>query len=321
MDCTHASNEERIDMLKIAISKMKSKKKIGIEMYEIKHCEEKNYTYQTLKHLVKKHPKIKYYYFMGYDQLDKFHLWKKPKKLSRLVSLVCFKRGGYEFNEDNFKKYHFHKLKHHALKASSSEIREGNLSLLDKDVLKYISKNGLYLETMIKNRMKEKRYQHSLSVASLAKEIADENGLDGQKAYIAGILHDVAKEMKHEDALRLMKRNYPQFVNKPEPIWHQWLSAYVSHYEFLVEDEGILKAIEDHTTASPSISKLGMCLYVADKLDPLRGYDSSKDIELCKKNIVEGFKQSLISFYQFSKSKNREIDPCFFDVYNHFVKG
>ena len=72
---------------------------------------------------------------------------------------------------------------------------------------------------------------------------------------------------------------------------------------FLIEDPIILKAIEDHTTASVDISLIGKCLYVADKLDPLRGYDSSKQIELCKKDINAGFRDSLIDFYEFSKKK------------------
>lgn len=320
-DQQNASDEDRINMIEIMIKKMDHQKYIGIEKYEINHQEEKNYTINTLKYLTEKNPDNEYYYFMGMDQAELFHKWKHAKKISKLVKLVCYDRPGYVSESENIEKYHFIKMTHQPIKASSSEVRAGHLEFLDKDVLRYISKNGLYLETMIKDRMKKKRYLHTLSVASLASEIAKSNHLNEKQAYIAGIMHDVAKEMNHEDAYRLMKEYYPEFIDKPEPVWHQWLSAYVSEHEFLIEDPVILKAIEDHTTASPTISKIGMCLYVADKLDPLRGYDSSKDIELCKRDIVEGFKKSLISFYEFSMKKGRSIDPCFFDVYNVFVKG
>ncbi|MEE0967113.1 MAG: nicotinate-nucleotide adenylyltransferase [Bacilli bacterium] len=320
-DQQNVADEHRIRMIEIAIKKINSDKYIGIEKYEIEHNEEKNYTYKTLEHLIKENPENEYYYFIGMDQAEKFEYWKEAKRISRMVQLVCFNRGGYANDSKNIKKYHFIKMENNGIEASSTEIREGKLSLLDKDVLRYISKHGLYLETMIRPRMKKKRYLHTLSVASLAAKIAESNGLNSQQAYIAGIMHDVAKETDYDLALELMNKYYPDFVDKPEPVWHQWLSAYVSKNEFLIDDEVILKAIEDHTTASPTISKIGMCLYVADKLDPLRGYDSSEDIELCKKNIVEGFKKSLISFYEFSKKKGRHIDPCFFDVYNQFVKG
>jgi nicotinate-nucleotide adenylyltransferase len=68
------------------------------------------------------------------------------------------------------------------------------------------------------------------------------------------------------------------------------------------------------------MSRLDMCIYCADKYDRSRGYDSSKEIELCKKDIREGFKQSLEDFYTFSKKKNRPIDPIFFDVYKTYVE-
>ena len=61
--------------------------------------------------------------------------------------------------------------------------------------------------------------------------------------------------------------------------------------------------------------------FCADKLDPLRGYDSSKQIALCKEDIIEGFKGELKNFYKFSKKKNRPIDECFFDVYQVYCKG
>ena len=42
-----------------------------------------------------------------------------------------------------------------------------------------------------------------------------------------GMLHDIAKEMPHDKALALMKKYFPDYLNKPEAIWHQWLSQYV----------------------------------------------------------------------------------------------
>ena len=49
--------------------------------------------------------------------------------------------------------------------------------------------------------MSKKRYIHTVSMAKLAKEIAESNGLDGMKAYVAGMLHDIAKEMPYDQAL------------------------------------------------------------------------------------------------------------------------
>lgn len=312
-----ADAKERIEMIKIAIQGYPLLTVNTIEVDD-KHAD-KNYTIHTIENLVQQNPDVQYYYIMGMDQANAFDKWKKAKKISQLVQLVAFQRGGYEPVLDILNMYHFQLLNNQPVYASSSDVREGHIEMLDQQVLRYISKQGLYLDTMVKSRMKEKRWKHTCSVAKLAQEIAKENHLDEKQAYIAGIMHDVAKEMNKEEARKIMENYFCEYLSKPYPIWHQWLSRYVSEYEFLIEDTVVLKAIEDHTTASIGMSQIGKCLYVADKLDPLRGYDSAEQIEICKRDIDQGFRNSLIDFYEFSKKKNREIDKCFYDIYDYYV--
>lgn len=312
-----AKAKERLHMIHIAIE---GYPKLSVNTIELENkSDEKNYTIDTLKKITKKNPDIQYYYIMGMDQANSFHQWKKSEKISQLVQLVAFQRGGYNPDDEVLKQYHFITLDNEPVYASSSEIRQGHIEMLDPKVLHYISNHGLYLETMIMPYMKEKRWKHTCSVAKLAKDIAKANHLNTKQAYIAGMMHDIAKEMDEKEAYQIMKEHFPEFISKPVPIWHQWLSRYVCEHEFLIDNPVILKAIEDHTTASIHISPIGKCLYVADKLDPLRGYDSSKQIEICKKNIDKGFRDALIDFYQFSKKKNREIDECFYEIYDYYV--
>lgn len=315
MNC--ASREDRLNMIHIAIDEYPD---ITVNSIEIDSSHnQKNYTIDTIKQLQKENHDVEYYYIMGMDQANLFDEWKNAQEISERVHLVAFQRGGYLADHKKLEKFQFIVLNNEPIDASSSAVRDGQIELLNHNVLKYISTHGIYLESMIKKRMKEKRWKHSCSVAHLAKDIAKANHLNEQQAYIAGILHDVAKEMAHDKALHLMQEYYPQYVDKPEPIWHQWLSRYVCENEFLVEDEVVLKAIEDHTTASIGISAIGKCVYVADKLDPLRGYDSSKQIEICKQDIHQGFRDSLIEFYEFSTKKGRHIDECFYEIYNYYV--
>lgn len=317
-DSSKATSKQRLEMLNIALHRYK---KVEICDYEIKQTgDKKNYTIETIEFLKNTYPQAKLYFIMGMDQASLFHKWKEANKISQLVSLVVFDRIGYQINE-NITKYNFTKLDFVASDDASSDIRSGNLHALTPEVLKYIVSNGIYLETMIKPRMSAKRYRHTLSMAKLAKEIAACNGLDQTKAYVAGMLHDVAKEMPHRQAESLMQKYFPEFINKPEAIWHQWLSKYVAETEFLVDDAEILQAIENHTTASVNMAKLDMCIYEADKYDPSRDYDSSKEIELCKQSVEAGFKACLQDFYDFSMKKGRKIDECFNQIYDKYVKG
>jgi len=313
-----ASVEDRLKMMQLALF---NHSKISINTIEIDmNCDDKNFTVDTLKLLKKQNEDVEYYYIMGMDQAVLFHKWKDAQKISEMVHLVAFQRGGYKCDMTNIKTYHFHLLNNKPIYASSSEARNGKIDILDKSVLRYITKHGIYLETLIKPRMKEKRWRHTCSVALLAKEIAKTNHLNETQAYIAGMFHDIAKEMPDDMALEIMEKHYPQYVNKPKAIWHQWVSRYVCENDYFIDDEVVLKAIEDHTTGSTSMSPIGKCVYVADKLDPLRGYDSSKQIEICKENIHEGFRNSLIDFYEFSNKKNRDIDECFYEIYDKYVE-
>lgn len=315
-DC--ASEVDRCHMINLAIQDYPQLSLQTIEVDNVSN--EKNYTIDTLKALIQNNTDTQYYYIMGMDQANLFYKWKKAKKISQLVQLVAFQRGGYKPDKKEMKEYHFLILDNLPLSMSSSEVRKGHLEMLDPQVLKYISSQGIYLETMVKCRMKDKRWKHTCSVAQLASKIAKANGLNEKQAYIAGMLHDVAKEMDDDQAYHIMEKYFPSYKDKPKAIWHQWVSRYVSEHEFLVDDVVVLKAIEHHTTGSVDISPIGKCLYVADKLDPLRGYDSSVQIATCMKDIHQGFKDELVNFYNFSVKKGRPIDECFYEIYDYFVK-
>lgn len=317
-DKSIASDLQRIEMIKLAVEDIPNAKVDTIELDF--DNDEKNYTINTIQLLKERYPDDKLYYIVGMDQASQFDKWKKAKKMSKLVQLVAFQRPGYKKN-DNLEKYHFQLIDVKATDESSTAFKKGDVSVVDQKVLKYICNEGIYLENLVRPYMSKKRFNHTCSVAKLASEFAKSNGIDAKKAYIAGMFHDVAKEMDKDKELELMKTYFSEYVSKPEPIYHQWLSAYVAKNTFFIDDEEILQAITNHTTASVNMSKLDMCVYCADKLDPLRGYDSSESIALCHKDIEQGFCNELKNFYQFSKKKNREIDECFFEIYQVFCKG
>lgn len=313
-----ADGTHRITMIEIATRKYPQMKVCDIELKGNPNV--KSYTYNTICDLKNLYPNNDFYYIIGADQVEKFDKWYKAKELSELTQIVCMARKGYLSSDENKKKFSMIEINYDAIKASSTSVREGNFKHIDKKVIEYFTMNGLYLESIISKYMSKKRFIHTTSMAELAVEIASANGIDPLKAYVAGMLHDVAKEMDMKKAEKIMKKHYPEYIQMPAPVWHQWLSTYVAQKTFHIKDKEILQAITNHTTASTNMSKLDMCIYCADKYDRSRGYDSSKEIELCKKDILEGFKQSLIDFYTFSKKKNRPIDPIFFDIYKVYVE-
>lgn len=312
-----ASKQQRVEMLELATTTYPN---VSINTIEIDtDTEAKNYTINTLQQLKKQFPDEELFYIMGMDQASQFDKWKCAKEISQMVQLVSFQRTGYQAN-NCIETYGFITLNNTPNTISSSAIRNGEISYLDSNVLRYISKHGIYLDTMLKRNMSEKRFIHTKSMANLAKAIAKENNLAPNKAYIAGMFHDIAKEMKLTDAKPLMEAYFPKYVDTPFPIWHQWLSAHIAKQLYLVEDPDVLQAIRHHTTASINMSKLDMCIYVSDKYDPSRGYEVEQSIALCKQDIVAGFTQCIKDVYAIFKKRNKEMDSYFYKVYTTYVK-
>ncbi len=309
-----ASNEQRIEMLKIAIEDYPFMK---INTYELTlDPNKKSYTYNTM--LALKSDDIDIYFIIGMDQAEQFLRWKHAREMSELVHFCVFERKGYEANK-NIKKYNMIPLEILATDASSSAIRKGDFTYLNSKVLDYMVKQQVYIPEIVAAYMSKKRFTHTMGVMELAMEMAESNGVDVQKAKTAALFHDIAKEMDDKKAKKLMKKYYPTHMDASKPVWHQWLSAYIAKTKFNIQDEEILQAIEHHTTADVNMSRLDMVIYCADKYDRNRGFDSSAMIALCDENIEEGFKAALVDFVDFSRKKGRSIDESFFEIYEKYV--
>ena len=95
---------------------------------------------------------------------------------------------------------------------------------------------------IIKNRLSEKRFEHSLNVAESAKELAKKFGADEEKAYTAGILHDIMKEESIDIQLEYIAKNGEdtetlKFANAQ--IYHQMSGTAYCRVELGVDDEDI----------------------------------------------------------------------------------
>ncbi len=63
------------------------------------------------------------------------------------------------------------------------------------------------LKDILKIRLSKKRYVHSLNVAKTAEELAVRYGYDAEKCLLAGLVHDICKELPDEEQLELVRRS------------------------------------------------------------------------------------------------------------------
>lgn len=295
------SAEDRLKMLRLAI---KGHPGFAISLIEYNSDKDTTYTYDTVKTILKYHKNDQLFYLIGSDQLEKLDKWYKIDELSKMIKFVVFRRSNYPLNEENMKRYDVTLLNAEEMDISSTKIRLLNNLDCPKPVLDYIAKYQLYYTSLLKNYISSKRLNHCFSVASLAYDIALANHKDPYKAYHAGLIHDIAKGLNKEKSLELMQKYFPSEIGKVgEWGYHQFLAVVIAKDILKITDEEVLEAIEYHATGKKHMTPLAKIIYCADKIDPTRGYDSSKLIKKCKEDYKEGFKAVLKANIAYFKEK------------------
>lgn len=280
---------DRLNMLKLAI---KDYDRFEINTIELDSKEVVNYTYNTVKK-IKELEEAEYYLLIGSDQQVKLDKWYRIDDLSKEVNIICYKRKGDEFNEEFISKYNCKKLRSSIFNQSSTQLREGTKLYAPKEVLDYIVNNNLYFMKTLSLLLNEKRLKHSISVANLSYEIAKSNSINAYKAFHAGLLHDIGKYYDKDKTLDVMNKYYDKYISYSYSTFHQFIGAYLARKLFNIRCNDVINAIKYHCTGNEKLSPWGMIVYASDKIDPLRGYDSSKMIETCLKDYKEGFKYVL----------------------------
>ena len=201
------------------------------------------------------------------------------------------------------------KLKH---SFSVSHVKNAKFIYL-KDVdaplnyVKYILEKHYFIYDKIANLMSEKRYKHTVSVALTAIEIAINNGITPKKAFIAAMLHDIAKDTCKDVVLKIMRKSFRNRLNEEEVVYHQFVGTILARKLFKIYNRDILRSIEYHTTGNKNMSNCAKIVYCADKIEPTRGYDSKYMIYACKEDITRGFKLVLHENIEFLRTKNVKL--------------
>lgn len=271
----------RKEMLEIAL---RNYPQFKVEPIELER-EGISYTIDTVTELTKRHPDCVFTFLIGADQLSQFHKWKDAEKLNRLTRFACVARDGRMPKT----RYKVELVQMEPVPVSSTKVRSGDdLNYMDPAVLQYCYDHRLYCKNFVKCRVTEHRYLHSLSVASLSEAFAAANGYDAQKAWLAGLFHDVCKSMSPDRMRPWMEAICPENLDIHPAAWHGFVGSRVVHDVFGISDPEIREAIYHHVRGTCD-HPIAMCVFCADKLDPLRGYDSYGMIDLCKEDLRRGF--------------------------------
>ena len=179
------------------------------------------------------------------------------------------------------------------------------------------------LKELLQSRLTEKRYYHSLCVADEAKRLAKKYGVDENKAYLAGLLHDITKNSPQNEHLKIFSDSaiiLTDIEKNALKLWHAISgAAYVANV-LNIKDSEIISAIRYHTTAKENMSAFEKVLYIADFTSADRDYDDVDVMrDLSDKSLEDAMKYALNYTIRELCDKNAAIHPDTFKAYNEII--
>ena len=221
---------------------------------------------------------------IGADKLPSLPHWKRSEDLFRLCDILVFPRSGIETAPylDSLRAAgaRVRVLDIPEAPGASRHVQEAlsryeNPPELTDKVAAYIAEHWLYLNKSILNAekmMNQKRWQHTLGVRRQAVEYSLIHHINPIEAALAALLHDSAKCLPFEIMLSYAHEagiTDPTFLSSSAML-HGPVGAYIARKQFSVSNQDVLNAITYHTVGRAEMTKLEMCIFVADATEPGR---------------------------------------------------
>ncbi len=279
-----------------------------------------SFTADTLDQLQQEYPEDRLYLITGADMFCTLHTWYRFPDIARRAVLCTVPRPGVSAAAlDDYARL----LRQEGAECfvddgelwpdSSTELRrrlaagEPLEGMLDPAVERYIREHGLYrggkaMEKrtqeqqfceILRTRLSEKRYEHSLCVAREAARLSEKYGADAEKAYTAGLLHDIMKDTDGKTQLQILS-DFAILLSEVEratpKLWHAISGAAFVEHILGVRDRELITAIRYHTTGRAEMTLLEKVLFVADFTSADRDYP---DVEEVRRRAGESLEKAM----------------------------
>jgi predicted HD superfamily hydrolase involved in NAD metabolism len=139
------------------------------------------------------------------------------------------------------------------------------------------------LVDLVAARVSKKRLEHMLRVETLAVRLARFWGVSEEKASVASLLHDIARDEPKSSLLELVKDTDDPLAREMAEtsapvVLHAPVGALIARRDFGVDDPEILRAIALHTTGAPHMDRLAMIVFLADYCESGRQFAGVEEV-------------------------------------------
>jgi nicotinate-nucleotide adenylyltransferase len=308
------SVKDRIDMLAASV--------VGDSRFAVDNCEIRregiSYTIDTLEDIIERYlPKGKPKLIIGDDIAADFPKWRDSDKILKMADIVVARR----INAKPIKYPFAHTaVKNEIVDISSHEIRrmiaEGGdwQSLLPSGAVDIIKNEKLYgyngdkpsappygsiierIETEARETLNTERFLHSRHTAVHAFDLCRRFGVKPQDGYLAGVAHDLAKQMDGKQMIKIVKTagmDISDLEMEKPTLLHGKAAAVLLRERFSIHNEDVLEAVAVHTSGSENMGKLAKIIYIADKTDFSRTVDPALR-KMCREDSLDNILVAVI---------------------------
>ncbi len=181
------------------------------------------------------------------------------------------------------------------------------------------SKYQLYKD-IIREKLSDYRYIHSVEVAASAVYLAEKYGGDKEKMYLAGLLHDILKEASREDTFHYINKYNLKLSHLEQvtpKLWHAIVGAEYIRNELNIDDEEIITAVRYHTTGRKDMTLSEKILFIADFISADRNYNGADEMrERADKSLECAMDMGLSFTIADLVEHGRAVHPDTVDAYN-----
>ncbi len=177
---------------------------------------------------------------------------------------------------------------------------------------------------ILKTRLTPQRLYHSICVAEQAKHLAEIHGGDAEKAYTAGLVHDILRYEPAEKMIELIECDGQTLTESEKRIvftLHAVAGEVYLRKELNVTDGEILSAVRWHTTGKEDMSHLEKIIYVADLTSEDREYPDVNEVRaMAEESLDKALLRGLSFTIEDNAKKCRPIHTDTLKAFNYLVE-
>lgn len=178
------------------------------------------------------------------------------------------------------------------------------------------------IKEYLKQTLSEERYNHSIKVMEKAEELAKIYNINIEIARLTGLAHDIAKQMTIDQYEEYARKHDIEISNQDRKIpiiLHSKIGANICKNKFNFNEE-MQNAVYYHTTGRKNMSMLEKIIFVADKIEDSREYNTVKELrELAKKDLDNTIKKMVDYNITRAIEKNKPIHPLSIELRNEII--